>query len=927
MRDARRASLVGFAVCVLAAGVGAYAQGATPRSVAPGEVVTVAVPFGPFASMRRDVAVDVRPPAGWTVLDAPRRASFEADVRRTVLVTVAVPPRASAGRAAMRVTLAADTPDARARTVAFDVRARPSVTWTLVEPAARSPEGGVAATLDLRNDGNADLALTLRVTPQARVVPRRVDLARGGRVRVAVRWMWEDVARAGGAERGVVSAHADERVLARRSVPLPAASRRFPPEPEGPRFVGTVKVRTETDGGGALTVAGRTRDRDAGRATFTLDATVPRDGPPNLDLRVARGGWRVTVGHDARAAVPERPRTEGFGVAVRLDPLAIGGGAAAVEGFVQVPREDGGATRSSTDPAADPPALHAGAHVRLAPGDGWGADAGLVAVGGATEASFGVTASRPVGRSGAGVASGRARVHVRRDATAALRTSWALTARWRGAHHALAWAYDGASGGANVGRDGGPSRTLATTASWWPDAGRVGSVVARARSERGARTRDALDVRAVASSGPWTASLRVEVGRDGVGSSEAGRREGGLTLAAGLDGDARPWWARAEAGVRGEGNATVGSRERASATWTPSVRLELGADLGGGVAMAEVRRWRPAGGASPELRGAVAWDGPLPGGLHATVSARREGPVAAATYGADVALEAPGPRGGTVTALAYRGGGRGGPTTSLSVRWAGTLPTPSGFGGADPFDVAASLHVEEGGGGWRAGAELAVARPFAVPLAPPPPTGRVEGTLVGPAGPWAGAEVRIGERVVTTDAQGVFRASGLPVGETYLARGDVGWPFDARLDPPPPHRVTVRAGEVTHVRYRVVRTGVLTGVVNVARPTSATDGGALSDASGVDVGAVEIVLTRAGERRVVRPGSDGRWRRTHVRPGTWRVEVRLGTEATRVRAVRAPEGVHLPPGGEAAVRVDVMVEPPTVRTRDGGTLSVPGDDE
>jgi hypothetical protein len=301
--------------------------------------------------------------------------------------------------------------------------------------------------------------------------------------------------------------------------------------------------------------------------------------------------------------------------------------------------------------------------------------------------------------------------------------------------------------------------------------------------------------------------------------------------------------------------------------------------------------------------------------------------VAAATYGADVALEAPGPRGGTVTALAHLGWGRGEPTSALSVRWAGAPSAVGGFAGAGAPDVAASVHLEEGGGGWGARAELAVTRPFAVPLAPPPPTGRVEGTVVGPDGPWAGAEVRIGGRVVTTDAHGVFRVGGLPVGEAYVARGAVGWPFDARLDPPPPHRVTVRAGEVTHVHYRVVRTGTLTGSVQVETPASATDGVPLAPDPGVDVGATEVVLTRAGERLVVRPGPDGRWRRTHVRPGTWRVAVHLAAASTRVRAVHAPDAVHLPPGGEVAVPVGVTVEPRTVRSRDGGTLSVPSDGE
>ncbi|MDR9391833.1 MAG: hypothetical protein RI554_07365, partial [Trueperaceae bacterium] len=230
----RRAFAVGLGACVLATGAGVHAQEVSPRSVAPGEVTSVAVPFGPFASGRWDVAVDVRPPAGWTVLDAPRRASFEAGVRRTVLVTVAVPARAAAGRAEMRVTLAGEASGPRTRDVAFDVRARPSVTWTRVEPATRSPEGGVAAILELRNDGNVAQALTLRVTPEARMVPRRAELAPGARVRVVVRWTREDVARADAAERWVVSAHADERVLARRAVPLPASSGRPPPEPEGP---------------------------------------------------------------------------------------------------------------------------------------------------------------------------------------------------------------------------------------------------------------------------------------------------------------------------------------------------------------------------------------------------------------------------------------------------------------------------------------------------------------------------------------------------------------------------------------------------------------------------------------------------------------------------------------------------------------------
>ena len=936
MRRVRPAGVPRFACAVALVALVAVLGGRTHagddavRTVAPGDVVTLAVPFGPFPKDRDAIPLDVRPPDGWTLVDAPRHATFVADAPRALLVTVVVPSTAPAGRATLTATLAEGRDDVATVHVPLAVRAEPRATWTAVGPPTLEDAGGVTAPLELRNDGNVDLTLTLEAEPTGRVVPEHVDLAPGARARVEVRVSVPRRSGGDGADRVRVTARSERKVLARHVVSMPAGASPPSPAPARPRFAGTVELRTGVGSGvsDALALTGRTRDRAPGRATLALDATLRPDAAPDLDLRLTHGAVRLDVGREARAAVPGRPRIEGFGVAVELDRFDVAGVAATLEGFVAISDPDPNAPPSPEGAGA--PSLQGGARLALDPAAGWDVDVALGGSRAAMAGSVGGEVTRPLGDSG-GVASVRARVGLHADAASPLGVSGSFTARWRDAHRAFAWAFDGATGGAagSAAPEGeaGGFRAVAATASWWPEAAPVASLVAHATSRRGhdpgdasgaGVDRDDLTVRVTTAPAPWRVDVRAHVARVGVGAAAGPAREASLTVAAEGGDGAGPWRARAEVGLHLRPGVEGDRLAAGGAIPAPSLRVVGEADLGVGTASASVRRWRPDGGtAAPELHAEVAWDASVGDGVAARVAAYREGPVGpGAVRGLDVALEATRAGPGVASVTAERWASDRGAGGTLALRWAGSVGAGVGL---PALDVDAALHLDAGGAGRRVHAELAVGRAFAVPLAPPPPTGEVMGTLRGPDGPWAGAEVRVGGRIVTTDADGVFRARGLPLGEVYVARGAVGWPFDVRFDPPPPHRVTVRAGATTRVAYDVVRTGTLTGSVEVV----ATGDAQFVDAPRFDVGSVAVVLTRAGERRVVRPGPDGRWRRTQVLPGRWRVEVVLGEGAARVQAVRAPEVVHLAPGGGADLPVRLVLQPRTVRTRDGGRLTVP----
>lgn len=257
---------------------------------------------------------------------------------------------------------------------------------------------------------------------------------------------------------------------------------------------------------------------------------------------------------------------------------------------------------------------------------------------------------------------------------------------------------------------------------------------------------------------------------------------------------------------------------------------------------------------------------------------------------------------------------------AIDPRWSARMAL-----GAD-LDLAGGQALElrlttrlrpEGGATWQG--HLAWSIPIALPLGPAGPSGVIEGRVTDQEGvAIAGVQLRLGDHVAFSDAQGLYRFAAVALGEHRLTLFPPASHADRFIHTDAPSLLSVKDGETVAADFRLLRpASVAVGVVFE------------TGVSGAPPALGGLRLTAVGSRRSQSGTTDaqGHLRFDGLEPGSYRIELdprqvplgyRLVTTGLVVEAVSAE-----------VVRVELVLRSlaDARRVEDGGVLRPGGPGE